>query len=144
MSTKELQDQIKENMSAWQKIENAGVASAGALAEKTSNPIVKLVMEIIQRDSQTHHRVQQMIVDSLEGGAITLTPEELAGVWGEIEKHIALERKTIDLANASLEAIGDRKGMVVQKYLLEYLRVDEDKHNDLLDRLETIKKGLYP
>ncbi|MCP4632953.1 MAG: hypothetical protein GY855_08495, partial [candidate division Zixibacteria bacterium] len=66
MSTKELQEQVVDNMKRWQKIENASVASTGKVIEATDNPIVRLIMEIIQRDSQFHYRVQEMIVDSLE------------------------------------------------------------------------------
>jgi hypothetical protein len=60
-----------------------------------------------------------------------------------IEKHIEIEKKTIDTAKTALEAIKDRK-MVVQEYLLNYLLTDERKHDALLETLETIKKGMYP
>jgi hypothetical protein len=143
MTTKEIQEQIVANMKQWQKIENASVASTGAVIDKTDNPIVRLVMEIIQRDSQMHFRIQEMIADSLEAKAITLTPEELADVWDMIEKHIALERKTVELANQALNALKGKK-MVVQEYLLDYLLTDEEKHNKILDTLGTIKKGMYP
>ena len=143
MSTKEIQEQIVQNMQEWKKIENASVASTGKVIEKTENPIVRLIMEIIQRDSQMHYRIQQLIIDSLESMTISLTPEELGDVWGMIEQHIELEKKTIELANASLEALRGRK-MVVQEYLLDYLRIDEEKHNSVLETLSTIKKGMYP
>ena len=143
MSTKEIQEQIVKNMKQWQKIENASVASTGAVMEKTANPVVRLVMEIIQRDSQMHYRIQEMIADSLETKAITLTPEELGDVWDMIEKHIALERKTVEYANEALGALKGKK-MVVQEYLLNYLLIDEEKHNSILDTLGTIKKGMYP
>ena len=51
MSTKEAQEKIVANMRRWQRVENASVASTGQIIEKTDNPIVRLVMEIIQRDS---------------------------------------------------------------------------------------------
>ena len=143
MSTKEIQEQIVQNMQEWKKIENASVASTGKVIEKTENPIVRLIMEIIQRDSQMHYRIQQLIIDSLETMTLSLTPEELGDVWGMIEQHIELEKKTIELANASLEALRGRK-MVVQEYLLDYLRIDEEKHNSVLETLSTIKKGMYP
>jgi len=143
MSTKEIQDQIIQNMREWQKIENASVASTGKVIEKTDNPIVSLIMEIIQRDSQMHYRIQDLIADSLESMTVSLTPEELGDVWDLIEKHIELEKKTIELANDSLEALSGRK-MVIQEYLLDYLRIDEEKHNKVLETLSTIKKGMYP
>lgn len=143
MSTKEIQKQIVDNMKRWQKIENASVASTGAVIEKTENPVMRLVMEIIQRDSQMHYRIQELIADSLETKTITLTPEDLASVWDLVEKHIRLEQKTVELANESLAALKGKK-MVVQEYLLDYLRIDEEKHDKLLASLETIKKGMYP
>ena len=130
-------------MRRWQKIENASVASTGNVIERTENPIIRLIMEIIQRDSQMHYRVQGMIADSLESKTITLTPDELGEVWGLIEKHIELEKKTVQFANEALAALKGKK-MVVQEYLLNYLLIDEEKHNRILESLETIKKGMYP
>jgi hypothetical protein len=144
MSTKEAQEKIVQNMRTWQKIENASVASTGAVIEKTENPVVRLVMEIIQRDSQMHHRVQELIGDSLSTKAIALSTDELADIWDLIEKHIALEEKTIEMAKDSLAATEGMKGMLVQRYLLEYLLNDEEKHNTLLAKLEAFKKGMYP
>jgi bacterioferritin (cytochrome b1) len=143
MSTKELQEKLVANMKEWQKIENGSVEMAARVNQKTDNPIVRQVMNIIMHDSATHHRVQQMIIDSLEGGTVALQPEELGDVWGLIEEHIALERKTIEHAKAALGALKNTK-MVVQQYLLEYMLVDEEKHNKILDNLEAVKKGMYP
>ena len=143
MSTKEIQEQIVQNMQEWKKIENASVASTGKIIEKTENPIVSIIMEIIQRDSQMHYRIQDLIIESLESMTVSLTPDELGDVWGMIEQHIELERKTIELAKDSLETLRGRK-MVVQEYLLDYLRIDEEKHNQVLATLSTIKKGMYP
>lgn len=144
MSMKEAQEQIVANMKRWQKIENAGIVSTSKIMEKVDNPIVRLVMEVIQRDSQMHYRVQQLIAESLESKALSLQPEELATVWDMIEQHQKLERETVELATKSVEAIGKAKGMLVQNYLLGYLLKDEQKHEDLLINLEKIKSGMYP
>jgi hypothetical protein len=143
MSTKELQEKIVANMRRWQKIENASVASTGRVIEATNNPIVRMIMEIIQRDSQFHYRVQELIADSLERKAIALSTDELADVWELIEKHIELEEKTLELAREALDALKGKK-MLVQEYLLNYLMEDETKHNKILAHLEKIKKGAYP
>jgi len=143
MSTKEVQQKVVENMRRWQKIENASVASTGSIIEKTDNPLIRLVMEIIQRDSQLHYRVQEMIADSLESKTMYLSPDELAQVWDQVEKHIDLEKKTVELAEEALTALKGKK-MVVQEYLIQYLLEDENKHNKILADLETIKKGMYP
>ncbi|MHC4398423.1 MAG: hypothetical protein ACYTG0_01950 [Planctomycetota bacterium] len=143
-SKKEVQEGLIQNMRTWQKIENASVASTGNVIEKTANPIVRLVMEIIQRDSQMHHRVQEWIADTLESKPVALSPDELGDVWGMIEEHINLEKKTLSLAEEALESIKGSKGMLVQAYLLEYLLEDERKHNVLLEKLGNIQKGMYP
>lgn len=143
MSTKEVQEAIYENMEAWKKIENASVASTGQIIEKTGNPVIRLVMEIIQHDSQMHYRVQEFIQHSLREQAVSMNPEELEKVWKLVENHIKIEEKTIKMARASLEALKKRK-MVVCEYLINYLMKDEKKHNDLLSEMAIIKKGMYP
>jgi hypothetical protein len=144
MSIKESQEKIIANVRRWQKIENAGIASTGKIISKTENPIVRLIMEIIQRDSQMHYRVQEIIADTLEGKAIALNPDELADVWTMIEDHVKLERSTVELAQSTLEEIGKAKGMLVQAYLLEYLLKDEEKHEEVLSNLAKIRSGMYP
>jgi hypothetical protein len=143
VSTQEIQEQIVANMRRWQKIEDSSVASTGKIIETTQNPVIRLVMEIIQRDSQMHHRIQEFIVDSLTTKAVELNPEELADVWDAIEQHIEIEKQTVELAQEALGALKDRK-MLVQEYLLQYLMEDENKHNHLLESLGIIKRGMYP
>ena len=143
MSTKELQNQIVDNMRRWQKIENATVSATSKIIAKTENDVVRLVMEIIQHDSQVHHRVQQLVIDSLERQAIALSTDELAGIWDMIEKHIEMEKETVDLARDALAALKGKK-MLVQEYLINFLKVDEEKHDVMLDALEKIKGGMYP
>ncbi len=143
MSVKETQDKIVATMEKWQKIENASVASTGRVIAKTGNPLVRLVMEIIQADSQMHYRVQQMVSDAAGTGTVSISPDELLEVWDMIENHIKIEKQTIELAEELLEAVKG-KNMVVAEYLLHYLRLDEQKHEELLADLEGVKKGMYP
>jgi hypothetical protein len=143
MSTKDVQSGLVSNMRKWQKIEDASVSSTGQMIEKTENPLLRLVMEIIQRDSQMHYRVQEFIADSIEHKAVSLTPDELVAIWGMIENHINLEKKTVEIAEQAIASLKGQQGMIVQEYLLNYLLEDERKHNDLLKNLEDIKKGIY-
>lgn len=143
MNKKEVIEKLAQNMEAWQAVEDASVVSTGKIMQKTENPVVRLVMEIIQRDSQMHHRIQGMIIDSLRKKAIDLAPEDMQAVWGLIKKHLEIEKRTIKLAEESLAALDGSK-MVVQKYLLGYLLEDEEKHTHLLEALESVKKGMYP
>ena len=108
--------------------------------ERTQNPLIRLVMEIIRQDSVMHKRVQQVILDSLEKQAFTLTPEELADIWDMIEKHAELEKETIALA----EKARRNCRLFVQRHLLTYLIEDEQKHDRLMAQLEDFKRGIYP
>ena len=143
MTTKQMQQEVVENMKKWQKIEDASVSSTAQIMEKTTNPLVHLIMEIIQRDSLVHRRVQEFIADSIEKKAISLTTDELVQVWDMVEKHIEIEKKTVEYAEKAIASLKGQQGMIVQEYLLKYLLTDEMKHNELLNRLEEIKKGIY-
>jgi hypothetical protein len=142
MSVKEKQEQLAEVMKAWQHIENRSVAQTAEIIDKTTNPVIRIAMEIIQRDSAMHHRVQQFIIDSLENQAITLTPDDIAQVWGAIEAHIEAERRTGELVMAAQKALAGTRN-VVQQFLLSYLGHDEKKHDLLLEDLSMIKRGMY-
>jgi rubrerythrin len=124
----------------WQDLEVATVAQTTKIMEKTKNPLIRLVMEIIRQDSGMHKRVQQVILDSLEKEAFSLTPEELADVWDLIEEHAEMEKETIALAEKA------RKNcrLFAQRHLLTYLIEDEQKHDRLLSQLEDFKRNLYP
>jgi hypothetical protein len=143
MTMKELQQEIVSRMKSWQQLENSTIGITAQAMEKTGNPIIHLIMEVIQRDSQMHYRVQEWIADSLEGKTVSLTPEELGEVWSIIEQHIELERKSVEMAEQTLASLKG-KSMVIQAYLLNYLLEDERKHNDLLSALEKIKIKMYP
>ena len=50
---------------------------------------------------------------------------------------------TIEMAAESLAALEGSKN-VVQLYLLDYLKKDEEKHDAMLEDLSRIKKAMYP
>jgi hypothetical protein len=111
--------------------------------EKTENPIIRLIMEIIQRDSQMHYLVQQWIADSVESKTVSLTPDELKKVWGLIERHTEIEEAMVEIVKEALDSLKGKK-MYIQEYLLKYLQEDEAKHTNLLKSLEELKKGMMP
>jgi hypothetical protein len=133
-------DELVTTLKQWQKIEDSSVASTTEIIEKTTNPFIKLVMEIIRQDSVMHKRVQQVILDGLQKEAFSLTPEELGQIWSLVEKHAELEKNTLELAEKA------RKNcrLFVPRHLLTYLIEDEQKHDRLLAQLEDFKRGIYP
>jgi hypothetical protein len=143
MKNEKAADNVKELVALlkhWQELEVATISQTTTIMEKTPNPLIRLIMEIIRQDSAMHKRVQQVILDSLEKQAFSLTPEELADVWDLIEKHAEMEKETIVLAEKA------RKNcrLFAQRHLLTYLIDDEKKHDRLLSQLEDFKRGLYP
>ncbi len=143
MSTQELQEKIIANMRRWQQIEDATVAQMDEIIEKTENPLIRLVMEIIRADSENHHRVQKLIASTLESETISFSPDEFVAVWDLIENHIKTEKEAERIAAESIELLEGKK-MMVQEYLLHYLLEDEAKHDRLLENMEMMKKGMYP
>jgi len=143
MSKKERQEKLVESMKRWQKVENAAVGQTARVIEQTDNPLIRLVMEGIQRDSNLHHRIQQLIIDSVTRGTTAVNPRDLENVWDGIEEHIEIEKRTVALAEEALALLDhDREGY--QKYLLSWLLEDEKKHDKLLADLVLIKRAMYP
>ena len=125
-----------EVLRQWQGIERDAIETTSQIMEKTDNLLIRQIMEIIRNDSVQHHRVQQFIIDSMTRTAVTLSPDDLAEIWGQIEAHDELERQTIELAEELLEDSTEP----VQQILLKYLLVDEQKHDQILGELEEFKK----
>ena len=131
---------LVKTLKRWQELEAESVSQARAISEKTDNPLIRLVMEIIRHDSTLHTRVQQVIIDSLEKEAFHLTPEELGEIWDLVEKHTSMEKEAVELAD---QARRNARGFI-QRFLLNYLIEDEQKHDRLLAALEDFKRNLYP
>lgn len=143
MSMKEKQAKVVELMKKWQKLENATISQTAKIMEDTDHPLIRTVAEVIQRDSHMHFRTQQLIIDSYEKESVPVLIDQLEKIWGTVEQHIQMEKKTVELAKESLNALEGSKD-VVQLYLLHYLQADEEKHDKLLEDLELIKKKMYP
>jgi hypothetical protein len=122
----------------WQGIERDAIETTAQIMEKTDNLLIRQIMEIIRNDSVQHHRVQQFLIDCITRTPITLSPEDLAEVWGQIEAHDELERQTIELAKELKEQTTEP----MHKILLDYLLRDEEKHDAILGDLEAFKKHM--
>ncbi len=132
--------QLVDALRRWQAIERDAIEHTAAMMEKTPNPLIRQILEIIRNDSVQHHRVQQFIIDTVTTTPVSLTPEELGAVWDEIEAHDQLEKEVVELG----KQIRKECRFPVQRMLLDYLIHDEQKHDLLLGELEKFKKQLYP
>ena len=133
-------EELLATLKRWQVVEEKAMAQCSTIMGKTENPLIRLIMEIIRQDSAMHKRVQQVIIDSLEKEAFSLTPEELADVWDLIEEHAEMEKETIELADKAQRNCR----LFVQRHLVDYLVQDEQKHDRLLAQLNDFKRNLYP
>ena len=107
MGTQENEAKLAEILREWQHIENQTVVQTAQIVDRTRHPVIRFIMQIIQSDSATHFRVQQLILDSLEKEAITLTVDDLTGIWDAIEAHVEAERRT---ASSSSRRSGRSRG----------------------------------
>ena len=131
-------EKLLKTLHDWQGIERSAIETTTKIMEKTDNLLIRQFMEIIRNDSVQHHRVQQFIIDSLTKQPVKLSHEELAQIWDEIEAHDKVERKTIEMAKQCRD---DCKSFV-QRSLLEYLIIDEEKHDLILTELDKFKKEM--
>ena len=122
----------------WQGIERKAMEQTAEIIEKTDNPFLRIIMEVIRHDSLMHHRVQQTIVDSMTRGAISLTSEEIASIWSMIEAHDETEKDVIKIA----KQLREQAFTPIHRLLFDYLLGDEEKHDSLLEQLGEVKKEL--
>ena len=135
-----IEEGVVENFKQWQKLENETYGLAEDLQKKSDNPFVKLVMEIIRRDSEKHKIMQQFVIDSLTKEAIHLTPQELIPLGEVLDKHIKAEAKSMGLANACIAGTKNFFASFVSSLLI----ADEVKHHEMLTMLDQIKGQVYP
>lgn len=134
--SKEFLKLIKE----WQALEDNTIASASAILKKTRNPIVKMTMELIKKDSEKHKLVQQMIIDSITKEAIHINPDELNMLSDMLNKHMEAEANSLCIAD---EAFNNSE-LFTTRYLLSYLIADESKHHGLMSQLNDLKRAAIP
>jgi hypothetical protein len=133
-------DKLVQHFREWQNLENETGNLAEDLQKKTSNPFVKMIMEVIKRDSEKHKVMQQFIIDALTKEAVHLSPEELIPLSDVLDKHIKAEAKSMALANAC--AIEESKNYFVD-FIVEALMEDEAKHHSMLRTLDHMKGAVY-
>ncbi|MGW8181475.1 MAG: hypothetical protein ACWGQW_22330, partial [bacterium] len=110
-------EEMVESLREWQGIERQAIDQTANIMEQTSNPFIRIIMEIIRQDSLMHHRVQQVIIDSLTKEAVSLTPEEIGAIWDKIEEHDETEKHVVQIA----EDLKEKAWTPVHKQLLDYL-----------------------
>ncbi|RJQ43479.1 MAG: hypothetical protein C4538_11920 [Nitrospiraceae bacterium] len=133
----EQSEQFLKIIRDWQKLEDVTIEFSSAMMKKTKNPLIRMTMEMIKNDSQKHKAMQQMLIDSITKEAFHLNPEELAMLSDGLNKHMAAEAKSLELADEALR----NSEMFITRYVLSYLIADETKHHNLLSKLNDLKRA---
>lgn len=131
-------DEMVDVLREWQALERKAMNDTAEVMERTSSPLIRIVMEIIRHDSLMHHRVEQFLIDSVTKEAVTVTRDDIVAVWDRLEEHDRAERRTIEMA----EALRKKAWSPVHKLLLDYLLREEGKHDSLIAQLDAFKKEL--
>ena len=132
-----------ETLKQWHLVEDKIVDVTDKAPDKSRSPLVRVMMEMIQHDSRLHRHMQQIIIDSIEKTAINVPEEEVEALWALLDQHRELERRSIELAETSLDAIGGEKRHEPDHYLISYLLDDEKKHEKILASLAMLKTRMF-
>lgn len=143
LATREQQQRIVSTIRDWGLLEQESSESIEQVKAKCSNPLVFLIMDIIENDARLHKRLQEFIVNSLEHNPLTLSPDEVDEVIGLIHDHTRLKSRMVEKVEKTLEMTKD-KSLSIQVFLLKTLLADEKKHKEMLEGIETVMQGLYP
>ena len=130
--------EMEKQLRKWQAIERVSMEQTAKIMEETRNPYVRMIMEVIRHDSLMHHRVQQLLIDSIVYEDVPLSHEDISAVWKSIEAHDEAEKEVIGIA----EDLVEKAWQPIHKALLSYLLTDEKKHDEVLEQLNEIKKDL--
>lgn len=133
----ELSKEFLYVMREWQRLEDGTIKYADELMKKTTNKLVRMTMEMIKHDSQKHKVMQQMLIDSVTKEPFSLSPDDLAMLGSSLNKHMTAEAKSLELAEEAL----NNSELFVTRYILSYLIADEQKHHNLLSRLDDLKRA---
>jgi hypothetical protein len=120
----------------WQKLEDETIKFSKDMMKKSKNPLIRMTMDMIKHDSEKHKTMQQALIDSITKEAIHLTPDELASISSALNKHMAAEAKSLELADEAL----DKSELFTTHFILSMLIADETKHHNILGNLNELKR----
>jgi uncharacterized tellurite resistance protein B-like protein len=133
-------EELAKVLKEWYTLEDQTIKLAEDLMKKSDNSFVKVIMEMIKRDSEKHKIMQQFAIDNLTKEAFHLTPQELIPLGEVLEKHIQAEAKSMGLANSAITMSRD----YFTNFIVSYLMADEIKHHEMLTKLDHIKGQVHP
>jgi predicted polyphosphate/ATP-dependent NAD kinase len=143
MLMREQHEQIASTMTDWKVLEKRSAESIEKIKAKCANPLICLMMDIIENDARIHERLQELIISSFQREPITLSLDEVGEVIELIREHTRIKGEMIQKTESMLVQLRD-KSLRIQEFLLKTIIADEKKHKEMLEGVEKIRQGLYP
>ena len=119
------------NIRKWQALETKAIANTRNLMSKTGNPLIRMIMSVLEQDSKMHMIVQQMIIDYMTKESVYIVPEDLDNIADMLNAHMEAEKEALRFAEEAIE----KTDLYVTRVLLSYLVADEKKHHELMEQL---------
>jgi hypothetical protein len=133
-------EELAKIMKDWQNLEEETISLAENLMTKSKNDFVKVIMEMIKRDSEKHKIMQQFAIDHLTKKAMEIAPQDLVPLGDVLDRHLQAEAKSMGLANVAIIKSKD----FFTNFIVSYLMADEIKHHEMLTKLDQVKGYVHP
>jgi uncharacterized tellurite resistance protein B-like protein len=133
-------EELAKVLKEWYNLEDQTIKLSEDLMKKSDNSFVKVIMEMIKRDSEKHKIMQQFAINHLTKEAFHLTPQELIPLGEVLDKHVQAEAKSMGLANNAITMSRD----YFTNFIVSYLMADEIKHHEMLTTLDHVKGQVHP
>lgn len=125
--------------------EGVFIRSYKEIAEKSKDPLIKFLLQLIISDEERHHAVMHAMASSLRGSLTWSNPKDAIPVFGEVgaEKD-ELKKLTADFIKLEKEGIKESKKLLkttkgyyqgLFTLLVDTMRHDSEKHVAILDFL---------
>lgn len=123
------------NMNEYVSMELSYAEALKKTVEGLRNPVIKIIIESISRDSVKHAMIYKTIGLLMKGEGALIGEEEAEEILKEIERHIKSEEEMIRIVKSMLEGDVTNKAA---RFLLEYILKDEVVHHSMLKRVYEI------
>ena len=143
MKMKEQQEKILSTLKEWETKEKESASLIEEVKERCGNPLICLLMDVLENDARTHSRVMEMVRDSFERRPFTFSVDEIGEIIELIRKHTEIKGQQVQMAEEVLAKVTD-KNLHLQTFLLKGLLADEYKHREMLEGIEKVRASLYP
>ncbi len=140
---KEQRERIASAIKDWRVLEKRSAESIEETKAQCKQPLVCLLMEIMENDARMHEKLQDFIVGSLEQHPIELSLDEIGEMVELMRHHTQIKTQMVERAEEALSLLTD-KSLKIQEFLLRVLLADEKKHKEMLDGIEKVRSSLYP